>query len=531
MIVTDFNGIQSNQNDAFWSDHNFRRTFFILVSLFTLEINNFITWVICSLNRCRKWFIKINIGTNRRYIEVNMVLNTFKSRTIFISHLIFIIFLILTTKLWASEGNDRDQIVISADSIRSSYKAYLYLRGIEQEKQNKIKPLKVIKDVSLFLPKQFYQWSKYASGYGAKLINDPKFTDNIEDFFYTDNKKFGWYPLLSMTSGFRPRVGVNVSFRQDNFQTVLKAKYADESKYYGEMRFAYSLKTGDQTLRFTMRGFTQSDDDLVYYGKGHIPEQDDRNEFLNQKKHNYGIFQQRMNGFQLISGIRVFENLEFFVSNLYQQRHLSDGEDGENRIASSFDLTKIPGIGQQKTSFYNELLMRYDSRGIRKSFSDGLLVESSIGYSRGMNGNRADFVKTSLTVLRGIPILRDNRILIPRIKFNRIDSEDTVDFIDYPANMDYRGVNIRKLIRIDKYSLIPSIEYEWPLSFNLGGHIFYDRLLVAEQLNQFTFHRAPWAIGFGVDFHSIDGELARLQIATGSEELYISADIGWSLIF
>jgi len=75
--------------------------------------------------------------------------------------------------------------------------------------------------------------------------------------------------------------------------------------------------------------------------------------------------------------------------------------------------------------------------------------------------------------------------------------------------------------------LTSSLEYQWPLSFNLSAHLFFDALFVGRRPALFTLENAPWAFGAGLDYHMRDGELARGTLSYGSEGFEIIVNIGF----
>ena len=112
---------------------------------------------------------------------------------------------------------------------------------------------------------------------------------------------------------------------------------------------------------------------------------------------------------------------------------------------------------------------------------------------------------------------------------NNLNTDVPVAFTEYPRHQTFRGLSERNILRTDKYLFVPSIEYIWPLSINLGGHLFIDYLLVTDELNKISINNAPYAIGFGIDFHVINEELEKFEISFGSEGIHLSLDVGWSM--
>jgi len=220
------------------------------------------------------------------------------------------------------------------------------------------------------------------------------------------------------------------------------------------------------------------------------------------------------------------------LTNLYEHRKFQDAFERNVTLAESFDLEHFVGLNKSLPHFYHEIFFRFDTRNLRTHFLGGIKLEGHGGVSYGCGENRCAIFKTGIDFIKSIPVIQQNRVFVPRLSFNMIKNlkdEIPIPFIDYPQPVAFRGVATRKLIRTDKYSLVQSLEYQWPLSFNLGGHFFFDQLLVTRSLKHFTIKNAPWAIGIGVDFHSIDGELARAIAAYGSEGWYFNINIGWNI--
>ena len=448
-----------------------------------------------------------------------------------ISFLFFCFFVLLVNKTVQSQTKNILKTTDS-DTILSPKNGYYFVRGIEQEEENRYKFLQPALDAFLYFPRQLNYGIHYASGYGAELINDPKFIDRIEDFFFTDDRKFGWYPAFDFISGFRPRVGVNLIFKSNNYQALAKGKYADRVKYKTEARFSFRFKRNNRIWRFTLINFVEYDDDRVFYGIGSNPTTDTRSFFLNNPKKEYGVFIQRSNKFQLLSGLRLFNNWEYFFSTSYLTQHVQDGPTTRSHLSKSFDINQFGGINKWYNSYLNELILRYDNREKNNFFASGIKIEGNIGISNGIKNNKNVFLVSGFDILGSIPVLLDNRVLKPRISFQMVENLDKIiplRFINYPKHLSFRGVSDKKILRTDNFLIVPSIEYQWPLSFNLGGLIFFDQIIVANKLSKIHYNNPPWAIGLGVNYHSIDGKLAKTLLSYGSHGFRVTMDIGWAI--
>lgn len=450
-------------------------------------------------------------------------------------HLIRLIVAILLVVLVRSDAfsqNTTELKTISADSLYNPKIAYMYLRGIERDESAGFHPFRWVIKKALFIPKQIQYGLRYASGYGTKLFNDPKFIVNIENFFFNEDKTFGWYPTADVASGFRPRGGLSVFYKYKEFEAAAEGEYADEEKYQIEGFISYQSK---KSWVLSLSGLMSYDDDHLFYGIGNSPTEDERSYFFANARDDHGIFFQRRWKVELICGVRPFQNWEFFMTSNFQTRVIDNAYEvretflADGDIMDSFDILYLPGFQHPLTQFYNELSVRYDTRKKDVYMSDGYMIESYIGYSHGIKQDDSRYLKMGFDVFANIPVIQQNRFIIPRLIFHKLENLDTsvpIAFVDYPTQPFFRGVSTRTLLRLDNYSLLPSLEYQWPLSFNLGAHLFFDYLMVSRSLQKMTVDNAPWAIGFGVDFHGLDGELARTSIAYGSEGIDLSLKIG-----
>ena len=128
-------------------------------------------------------------------------------------------------------------------------------------------------------------------------------------------------------------------------------------------------------------------------------------------------------------------------------------------------------------------------------------------------------------------MLRRNRLLVPRLIFDMVEElndRSEIAFVEYPRHLEFRGASSKTLLRSDKYKLQTSLEYQWPLTHYLNGHLFVDYLTVAPNPGRFYSGSSPWAAGFGIDFHTSFSEVGRLIISHGSEGLFIKVDVGLS---
>jgi hypothetical protein len=414
------------------------------------------------------------------------------------------------------------------DSLSNPHAVYQYIRGIEQEKKDGFNPLLFFARTLSFIPNQIIKGVQYTTGYGAHIINNKKFIENIEDFFFTDNRTLGWYPLIDATSSYRPRLGANVLYKHKNNEGLIKANYADRKKFMVETIFSHRIKQDEYIWKITLSALEEHDDDRKFYGIGNNPGIHPKSCFLPDPLQDYGLYYQRRQKIESIFGFRPHPYWQFFLTHFYQKRKIGNVNNPEESISHSFDLKRLIGHEKSVEVSYSELAIRLDNRDKNRYLSPGFRFEVYTGLSYASSEN-ARYVRNGLDILVNIPMLKRNRIITPRLVINRVENlSDSVplSFTEYPQHPSFRGVSDKVILRADNFVYIPSIEYQWPLSFNLGGHLFFDLLMVSETLQEISLTSTPWAVGVGVDFHGIDSELGRVLLAYGSEGIRASLTVG-----
>ena len=429
--------------------------------------------------------------------------------------------------VWAQSHDDA--LDFSPDSIETAEEAYLRIRGLEQDPHSGFNPIRSLGSVVFYIPKRIIHGVRYASGYGFKLINNEKFIDTIQDFLFTDDHRFGWHPMVDFTSSHRPRIGLNLMVNAPRFDMLARGNVAGAEKYQIETILSYRLRKRDRIWRFTLSGLLSHDDDQKFYGIGFDPRSDLRSHFLPDPENDHGIYIQRRYKIQFIVGFRPSPLWETYLTSFFQERRIRDASESRRPLGVSFDLESLPGVQHPIKQAYTELSVVFNTRKQNAYISGGFRTEGYAGISTGVGEEASSFLRTGLDVLVNIPIIKGNRVVTPRLVFDtmrNISDQTDIPFPEYPRQPSFRGVSRRRMLRTDTYSFVPSLEYQWPLSFNLGGHLFIDYLIVADALTRIRTARAPWAAGFGIDFHGLDAELARIQVVVGSEGFRFLLSIG-----
>ncbi len=412
-----------------------------------------------------------------------------------------------------------------ADSSVKKNNAYLYLRGLEEPKTNPA-VFERLWDVVSYAPYYVKQVMQFASGYAERFADDPTLFNNIEDIFYTRNRRLRWYPIANINSSYQPRIGIDLTYKYHRVESMLRIKFADRFKYSFESRLSCQFKSR-RVWRLSIGALLDEYNDRRFFGFGAGP--GTGGYFLEHPANDFGVYRQRRNKVQFIGGVRLSSRWSCFMASSLQQRVLDSPAGNIHAIDRVFDTTRLPGMQHPVRQFYNELAVRFDTRDKQYYISQGYRIECYAGYSKGFNSDQTAFWRGGLYLIGHYTVIRNNRFLTPRLVFDFTNNltSTPVPFCEYARHPSFRGVSQRKILRAGPCSLVPSLEYQWPLSFNLNGHLFFDGLLVSRSLQTLTFKGAPWAFGVGVDFHAVDEELARAEIACGTEGIRLLFHFGF----
>ncbi|MFC1509011.1 hypothetical protein ACFL60_04895 [Candidatus Omnitrophota bacterium] len=430
-------------------------------------------------------------------------------------------------------SNSSTGITTPADTLETAEQVYMHMRGLEQKKSFGDETLRSVTNNVLYIPRKIVRGVFVSAGHGAYLIDESKIIDKASDFIYLYERRIGWYPVIAYSASSGIAGGAKLFYNNMPIGSSLGGYYGQNGLWQVKFNAVHSGLLGKYVWRLKFTGKIKNRENLKFYGIGSNPENDSRNAYNPGREEDYGLFAQRLSRLQLVSGIRPAEHWELFYTVFYQKRDLSVPDDNDNEnIDKTFDVTLIPGIQNGAGTdrlVYNEIAARYDTRRYRGQISPGVRVEGYVGISEGVGNSTSRFLRSGLDTAFYIPVIKKNRLIVPRIVFDTVENihdEADVTFTDYPRQPSFRGTSSRSLLRNDNISVVPSLEYQWPLSFSIRGHVFMDYLLVSDTFESLTFSQAPYAYGFGVDFHGFENELARITVSHGSEGVRVQLTVG-----
>ncbi len=451
-----------------------------------------------------------------------------------VTFLLMVFMLATITLVSAQDQKFEEEIVV--DSGATAKQEYRRLRGLEKDRKDYTAPFRTAANILVFVPRTIFSGVLYTTGYGPHLIDDSNFIEKFDDFFYLYQKKIGWYPVFDFSSGSPLAYGATVFYRQKPFGISAGGYYANQSLWKAKVRLLEAFRVGHSVVQFNLSGSILTRDDYKFHGFGADPENDSRNAFRPDRNDDFGIYQQRLSRMLLVIGLRPTSRWQFFYTGFYQERKIENpvSPDPDN-IGNTFDINSIPGIRSGKPNIgkqvYNEISVRFDTRRYRGQISPGVRLEGYLGVSEGIGSDKSRFTRAGGSAALFLPVIKRNRLIVPRVVYDMIDNRNDdvpISFAEYPRQPTFRGASRKRLLRTDEISVVPSVEYQWPLTFNVGGHLFVDYLMVSNSIDKLTFRNAPYAIGFGFDVHSEDSELARFTFSGGSEGIRIQFTVGLS---
>jgi len=402
------------------------------------------------------------------------------------------------------------------------------ISGIEREERKKGDHLRKISNTLLFIPREGINTLLYGAGRGAYHLSDPELIERVEDILYIYKHQFGWYPNADLKSDNRPAYGAGIFYRYAHISSYMSGLYTEGNKWKIKGKYAYSFIKKDIVWQMTLRTEVRKDDDRVFYGIGNNPQKDFRNIYNITSDEESAIYHRERNKFSISVAARTSDKLEMeYKNSLINTKILSSDE--SNTLEKVFTLP-YDYLNNNTQRLINEFCLRYDSRESVNLMSSGTRIEGYFGLTHGLTDNyKYRTVLYGMDFISYIPIILNNRFLIPRITLNAVEnlnSNTIMRFHDYPTHPTFRGVSTRKYIRTDNIVFVPSLEYSWPLVSVIRAGIFTDILTASESFNKISFDNYAYATGLQLSINSDYNEMASLRVSTGSEGFRVKLFMG-----
>ncbi len=401
------------------------------------------------------------------------------------------------------------------------------LRGAEQEEAGFLDPFGDSVSALTYLPRQVLNGAFYGAGKTAAVLSDKDFIRRVKDILYFYDERALWYPIVSYASGFRAAYGAGLLYKDRGVRVHTRALLHDSNFWSYSFKPSYTADLGGLKWKNSLLGVLEKKDDRRFYGIGADPHNDPRNTFLGSN--DYGVYTEERRKIQWSSKLSS-PSSPFSVEYLgyYQRRAFEDHGMGVNDVREVFDHSRIPGFDAPVKQLYNELSLEIDTRKNTKMLTPGFRGEVYSGVSAGFGKHDANLFRTGFDAAGFIPFLHEHRLIVPRLVADMVENmnEQVIPFSEYPRQRTFRGNSAREIIRSERVSIVPSIEYQWPLSHMLNAHLFFDTLFVGQRPAEIDWNQGLWAAGGGIDLHYLNRELGRFELAGGSEGFQATFTVG-----
>ncbi len=278
----------------------------------------------------------------------------------------------------------------------------------------------------------------------------------------------------------------------------------------------------------SFEAYMEDEKELEYHGLGILPDRDSRNRLVVGSAHRVGLYsERRVRGLSSL-GMRLWPELELFLSVSLARRDVEDTPDsGSEALSRVFAEDSLPGVGHGPWIAYGEMAARFDSRKHLGKPTPGAVVEAYTGAAQSTEGVPVAFMRMGWRIGGFVPVYRQTNIFAPRLVVDGLVPLGGLDvpFNELPQQPEYRGFDTRR----DLVSIVGSVDYTWQLVPFMGLRLFMDAATVAPSVSELElrqFLNLRYVLGLGIDLYSDTAQLAQLAIATGPEGVRVLFSLG-----
>jgi hypothetical protein len=377
----------------------------------------------------------------------------------------------------------------------------------------------------LFVPRTLLDALTWSMAYGAYVGTESSVPQYVSELLTFDEHRIGIHPLVSISTGSTTAFGAELAYRVPKFGASVSGLYGNRDTWAARCDLVSEFSGWGVPFKLRGRAGIHQRDDFEFFGFGPSPQDDPRNVFLQQTGAEFVGYSQRLTRFSLATTARPWRNLQLFYSGFYQERGLNEFHDEHGNRPTGDPAA----VNQNNEQFYQEGGFRFDTRPDEGRIAPGFRLEAYAGLSNGVQDDKGRFRRLGVDIAPYIPVLERNRVLVPRFILDTVDDlseEQPLAFTDYPRQPAFRGASRTQLLRTDLFSAVPSLEYQWPLTHNVSGHLFMDYLMVADSMQHLTFRDAPYAYGIGISIQGPRSEIGRMAVSAGSEGVRFMLNLG-----
>jgi hypothetical protein len=347
--------------------------------------------------------------------------------------------------------------------------------------------------------------------------------------FFFDARRFGFYPLARLTSGFGASVGarmVHSDLFRNRGRLDAAAMYGGN---YGE-RLALEFHSGWLgTSPVRVGGMIEYR--LVptdrFSGIGNADLRPIPDEPIDPLRRDAAV-RTRFTHRYIRAGPRVTFRLappvELTPSVTFAHREFGPPlrAQDEPATAAAFDPRRLVGYEEGVDNVYGQLRLAVDTRRSRTSSgltSTGWHAAAYGGCALGLPGDRSRFGRLGFDIQRFVDLWGGNRVLMLRVVGDTVIAPMArIPFVDLPTiggPYSLRG-HARDRFR-DRIAAYGTAEYIYEIDHRLAGFLFVDTGRVWSGPKELELRAFRLGYGGGVQLHSGGGYIARLQVASSIE--------------
>jgi hypothetical protein len=384
----------------------------------------------------------------------------------------------------------------------------------------------------LFLPREMVELLFLASGTAASLIRDEQVVPRVEDLLSPRPGNISVFPTLFLDTRRRTSVGAQLLAAGYESATRLAFGFGGVHDLVGEARLHLGLPL-PLPVALSLEGLADERSTLDYIGVGQEPDTDPRNRFRAGAATHDALYEEQRVRAIVGAGLRPTANTEILLSASFTRSRVEDTPGGGpstlSRVFVPGSVPGAPGFGlpscpdragvaacpEESRIVYAELALRLDTRPTVAKPSPGILVEGYGGYAFGTGDDPTRLVRLGGRAAIFVPVLRATNILSPRIILDGLATpgDAQVPFTALTSQPDFRGIDDR----IDRLSLVASLDYRWSVIEYVGARVFLDMATVGPDVGSMLNAPKRFAGGFGVDVYSGSTELAQMMVSLSSE--------------
>ena len=398
------------------------------------------------------------------------------------------------------------------------------------------KPLLWVPRVILFLPRWVFELALDPLRLGVWSIDRYQVPQRLHDLFFTEDNRFGAYPLGFFETGF----GINVGARivgDDVFHH--HEKMFVEADYGGDVaqRYYFKFRSGEllgSRVQLQFRSNLQIVPKTNFYGIGNGNLVTAPPPMLIDALHDPTAFPTRVGQTNLFDSLTAEikllrwlrgDAMLAYVYRSFTDRDLDLGNHEFSVATTVYDPKTIIGYEQGLSALHGELSLIVDTLHATSELTSaavpiGSKVTAYAGYTGGFGSDPSHYVRYGVDALHNFNLYGGDRILTLRVYAEGVTTDlSQIPFTDLPrlGGPQFLRGYARDRFR-DRGLWMGTAEYSYPWSEFLSGFFFVDAGRVERDLADPSFDNVRVGIGGGVELHSLTAFLLRFQLAGSFDE-------------